>query len=205
MTEQPVSRKEMDEIVAGFNKVITDNIQSMIREVFTAVGTANAKFDSMMLQQGEIKNSVKEIHEKVDGLSDRVSKNEEQILELKRAMFGDSRVASSPHIRKDIDRHESEIIGLNEVVRQMGAELVSVKKIVQEFVNEFHGFLDTYRNDMGVVIAFTKVSKHVLPSLVNALKVLLNQRWALILPTSATIGAVVSIVIEILKFFGLLQ
>ncbi len=196
-------------MISNLERTFNTNFQGMTREVYTALGQANGKFDAVISGQAEVKTSLNsfkaEISAEMSEMNDRLSKNEEQILQLNRAMFGDSRVASSPFIRKDIDRHESEIIGLNQTVRQINGDLKGVRDMLTEFLGRFNDFLIGYDADMKLVVAFTKItkiSKSLLPTLA---KLLTEQRWAFILPTSAAIGAMASIVIEILKALSIIQ
>lgn len=209
MSDQPVSRDEMNEIIGGFNRSINEGIQNMMRSVFTEIGSFSTKLDTISRQQEGLSRSIESVEVKVDRrldeISERVSKNEEQITQLNRLMFGDSRTLGSPYIRKDIDRHESEIIGLNETVRQINTDVKGLRTIFQEFNENFCQFLKRYEDDVKVVIAITNVSKRVVPPLTNGVKILLEQRWSFILPTAAAIGAAASAAIEYLKAIGLFK
>lgn len=209
MSDQPVSRAEMNEIVADFNKTVSEGLQNMIRDVFRDIGAFSTQLNNIERQQTEIKDSVKSIEdsfeEKFEKLNDRVSKNEEQILHLNRLMFGDNRTANAPYIRRDIDRHESEIIGLNETVRQINGDLKGLRSVFQELNDNFGAFLNRYETDMKVIVTVTKISKRVLPSVTSTMKILLEQRWSFIIPAAAALGAAASAAIEYFKAVGLIK
>lgn len=194
-------------MISNLERTFNTNFQGMTREVYTALGQANGKFDAVILGQTEMKtalNSFKaEVSADMSEMNERVSRSEEQILQLNRALFGDSRVTASPFVRKDIDRHESEIIGLNQTVRQINGDLKGVRDMLSEFVGRFNDFLLGYDADMKIVVAFTRITKLSQKAIPTIIKFMSDQRWSFILPTSAVIGAIASIVIEILKALSL--
>lgn len=173
-------------------KAAIERLDDALKETYVSKG----KMEAFLEFGGK---QITGIERNLEGLTQQIAVQGEALTNMTRLIFGDSRTTQSPSIRKDIDRHEQEILELRDNIRQ----LTELNKETLIAIGKLTDKVSSLESQIKPIVYLFQLIRNIPTIIWDKYKEVTANRWVRILIPVA--GTLLAILIEYLRSIGVFQ